>query len=83
MDKTSMIKEANNYFTEKGIKISNNGPSESKGTNLCSGINELEEGRVLAFTPDDYDVVDNPTWYYYNVKNKVGYKYLEDKWTKL
>lgn len=78
-----MIKEAINYFTKKGINISNNSYNESNGTNLYSGIDELEEGRVFAFTPNDFDIVDNSTYYYYNVKNKIGYKYLKEKWTKV
>lgn len=76
------VNEGKDYFKLKGIKLSD-GYSESAGTNLNSHIDELEEGRVLAFTPVDYDIVDNPLWYYYNVKNKVAYKYLKGEWMKL
>ena len=80
--KKDYVKEAEEYFSSKGINL-NGGYTEQVGTNLISGIDELEQGRVLAFTPINYDILDNNVWYYYNVNNKVGYKYLKGKWEKV
>ena len=76
------VNEAKAYFNSKGIALSS-GYSQHSGTNLVSGIQELEEGRVISFPIKGFDVVDNPKWYYYNVKNKVGYEYFNNKFTKV
>nr|WP_253198338.1 toll/interleukin-1 receptor domain-containing protein [Clostridium gasigenes] len=77
------VDEAKEMIAICGVEISNNGYSEMKGTNLNTSFNELEDGRVLAFNCKDFDIVDNNIYYYYNVKNKVLYRYENNNWTKL
>ena len=77
------VHEAIEFIKSLGISITQESYSEMKGTNLNTGIEELEEGKVLAFTCDAFDVVDNNVWYYYNVKNKVLYKYENHKFEKM
>lgn len=77
------VDEAREFIKSLGISISSGSYSERKGTNLNTGIEELEEGKVLVFSCDDFDVVDNNIWYYYNVKNQVLYKYENNKFEKM
>lgn len=69
LDKKPYVNEAKEYFHLKGIKIKDI-YSEKVGTDLASGIDELEEGRVLVFIPIDFNIINNPIWYYYNVKKQ-------------
>lgn len=83
-EKTAMINEARNYFRERGIAVSeNNGYVEMVGTNLNSGISELEGYRVFAITIENYDIVTNNVWLYYSPDTKVGYKYENEIWTRV
>lgn len=83
-EKDKMIAEARKYFSDRGIKLNNSGGySEMVGTNLISGITELEGHRVFAFTIDNYDIKDNNVWFYYSPETKVGYKYQNKTWTKI
>lgn len=77
------VYEARNHIKSLGIEVNNNSYCESKGTNLHTGIQELEDGRVLSFTCKQFDIIDNNIWYYYNVKNKVIYKYENNIFTKM
>lgn len=77
------ITEAKSKFKKLNIEITNTECKEMNGTNLYSGIAELEDGRVVAFPCKDFDIVDNNIWYYYNVKNGVIYKYENEKFSKI
>ncbi|WP_040210857.1 hypothetical protein [Clostridium polynesiense] len=82
-EKDKMVAEARKYFSDRGVKLSSSGYSEMVGTNLNSGINELEGHRVFAITIDNYDIKDNNIWFYYSPETKVGYKYQNETWTKV
>lgn len=82
-EKEEMLNKARKFFADRGIKINSSGYSEMVGTNLYSGISELEEHRVFAFTIENYDIKDNNIWFYYSPETNAGYKYENDTWTKL
>lgn len=82
-EKEEMLNKAIKFFADRGIKINSSGYSEMVGTNLYSGISELEEHRVFAFTIENYDIKDNNIWFYYSPETNAGYKYENDTWTKL
>lgn len=81
--KIKYIVEAKELMKSVGIRIGNSGYTESKGTQLYSGISELEDGRVVIFACENFDIIDNNVWYYYNVKNKVLYKYTDNTFLKI
>ncbi|MBM6839825.1 hypothetical protein H9X77_16825, partial [Clostridium saudiense] len=58
-EKPKMLEKAYKFFADRGIEIDSSGYSEMLGTNLNSGINELEGHRVFAFTIKNYDIVNN------------------------
>lgn len=82
-EKDKMVVEGRKYFADRGVKVSLSGYSEMVGTNLNSGISELEGHRVFAFTIVNYDIKDNNIWFYYSPETKIGYKYEKEKWTKI
>ncbi len=82
-DKADMLNKARKFFGDRGIKISSNGYSEMVGTNLNSGISELEGHRVFAFTIENYDIKDNNVWFYYSPETNAGYRYENETWMKL
>ena len=82
-EKSKMIEKAHKFFADRGIEIDTNQYSEMLGTNLHSGINELEGHRVFAFTIKNYDIVSNNVWFYYSPDTNVGYRYENETWTQL
>ena len=82
-EKSKMLEKAYKFFADRGIEINSSGYSEMLGTNLNSGINELEGHRVFAFTIKNYDIVNNNIWFYYSPDTNVGYRYENETWIQL
>lgn len=82
-EKAQMVQKAHKFFDDRGIEINKSGYSEMLGTNLHSGIDELEGHRVFAFTIKNYDIINNNVWFYYSPDTNAGYRYENEVWTKL
>ncbi|WP_054198874.1 hypothetical protein [Clostridium baratii] len=73
--------DAMKIIKEKGIEV-DDGYSVSKGTNLNSNISELEDG-VVVIVNDKKSTILSEISYYYNYKNKVLYKYENEKFERI
>lgn len=82
-EKSKMLEKGHKFFADRGIEIDTSQYCEMLGTNLHSGIGELEGHRVFAFTIKNYDIVSNDVWFYYSPDTNAGYRYENETWTKL
>lgn len=73
--------DAMKIIKEKGIEVDDR-YSVSKGTNLDSNISELEDG-VVVIVNDKKSTILSEISYYYNYKNKVLYKYENEKFERI
>lgn len=83
IEEKEYITQAKLLCSELGIDIATTSHSEMNGTNLYTNIEELEDGRVIAFPCNNYDIIDNNIWYYYNVKNRVIYSLINNEFSKI
>lgn len=77
-----MVVEAIEYFEKLGHKLSAD-YSFSVGTNLNSGIELLEDNRIIMFGIENYDFDTNNIFYYYIPEYDAGYRYDGSNWTEL